>query len=70
MVANLGIDEAGRREPAAAAARGNRPPGGRRSACARGETPLLASGSGDAGADAADEPKPKKPRNRKYGRPR
>jgi SecD/SecF fusion protein len=71
MVANLGVEEAGRREPAAAAARGNRPAGGRR-ARGRGETPAKPpeSGSGDAGAGAGEEPKPKKPRNRKHGRPR
>jgi SecD/SecF fusion protein len=72
MVANLGIEEAGRREPAAAAARGNRPAGGRR-ARARGETPPQppATGSGPAeGEGGGDAPKPKKPRNRKHGRPR
>ena len=47
MVANLGIEEAGRREPAAAAARTNRPAGGRR-ARSRGESPPAppAGGSG------------------------
>ena len=76
MVANLGIDEAGRREPAAAAARSNRPAGGRR-ARARGESPPAppaTGGSGPAdsgnGGDAGESPKPKKPRNRKHGRPR
>jgi SecD/SecF fusion protein len=70
MVANLGIEEAGRREPAAAAARGNRPAGGRR-ARARGEAPPPpASGPAPADGEGSDAPKPKKPRNRKHGRPR
>jgi SecD/SecF fusion protein len=75
MVANLGIDEAGRREPAAAAARGNRPAGGRR-ARARGETPPTAPAGTDGpagtgnGGETGETPKPKKPRNRKHGRPR
>ena len=76
MVANLGIEEAGRREPAAAAARGNRPAGGRR-ARARGESPPAppaTGGTGPAepgsGGEAGGAPKPKKPRNRKHGRPR
>src|SRR5215207_6883231 len=76
MVANLGIEEAERREPAAAgraaaAAAASRPAGGRR-ARARGETPPEAP-SGPGGSAPADEsgeaPKPKKPRNRKHGRP-
>src|SRR5215207_4504641 len=76
MVANLGIEEAGLREPAAAgraaaAAAASRPAGGRR-ARARGETPPEAP-SGPGGSAPADEsgeaPKPKKPRNRKHGRP-
>src|SRR5215212_6498760 len=70
MVANLGIEEAGRREPAAAAARGNRPAGGRR-ARARGEAPPPpATGPAPADGEGSDAPKPKKPRNRKHGRPR
>jgi SecD/SecF fusion protein len=75
MVANLGIEEAGRREPAAAAARSNRPAGGRR-ARARGESPPAPPAGGNRPADsgnggeAGDSPKPKKPRNRKHGRPR
>ena len=75
MVANLGIEEAGRREPAAAAARSNRPAGGRR-ARARGETPPAppAGGTGQSARPATGArttaPKPKKPRNRKHGRPR
>jgi len=69
MVANLGIDEAERREPAAArSARAARPAGGRR-ARARGEAPPKPppAGSGDGETPAE---KPKKPRNRKHGRPR
>ena len=76
MVAHLGIVEAGRREPAAAAARGNRPAGGRR-ARARGESPPAppagtdrTAGTGNGGDEAGGSPKPKKPRNRKHGRPR
>jgi SecD/SecF fusion protein len=70
MVANLGIEEE-RREPAAA--RSGRPAGGRR-ARDRGQAPPKppASGSGPASADGGEGPaeKPKKPRNRKHGRPR
>jgi SecD/SecF fusion protein len=67
MVANLGIEEAERREPAAA--RSGRPAGGRRARAARGEAPPKppATGSGDTEGPAE---KPKKPRNRKHGRPR
>ena len=73
MVANLGIEEAGRREPAAAG-RARRParrrpprPRARRDAAAAARRP----GGGGAPADEAGEaPKPKKPRNRKHGRPR
>src|SRR5690349_19513692 len=74
MVANLGIEEQRSREPAAAA-RGTRPAGGRR-ARARGEAPPKppenpAGDSGTGDGDAGDgTPKPKKPRNRKHGRPR
>ena len=72
MVANLGIEESRRREPAAAARADARPAGGRR-ARARGEAPAQPqqkppAGSGDGGD--GEEPKPKKPRNRKHGRPR
>ena len=74
MVANLGIEEAERREPAAAGRAAARPTGGRR-ARARGETPPPATPpAGPGGSAPADEPgetpKPKKPRNRKHGRPR
>jgi SecD/SecF fusion protein len=77
MVANLGIEEAGRREPAAAgraaAASASRPTGGRR-ARARGQAPPATPPEGPGGSVPADEsgeaPKPKKPRNRKHGRPR
>jgi len=71
MVANLGIEESRRREPAAAARADARPAGGRR-ARARGEAPQQppASGSGGETAGEGEEPKPKKPRNRKHGRPR
>jgi SecD/SecF fusion protein len=69
MVANLGVEKEERREPATTAGRPARPAGGRR-ARARGETPPEppATGGGDGGASEA--PKPKKPRNRKHGRPR
>ena len=71
MVANLGVEESRRREPAAAARADARPAGGRR-ARARGEAPQQppASGSGGEAAGEGEEPKPKKPRNRKHGRPR
>ena len=71
MVRNLGVEEAERRKPAAAAAAG-RPAGGRR-ARARGNGGD-APGSSPAGpgeppqGDGSD--KPKKPRNRRHGRPR
>src|SRR5215208_5144618 len=68
MVANLGIEEAERREPAAAGRAASRPAGGRR-ARARGQTPPPAAPpSGPAGE--GETQKPKKPRNRKHGRPR
>jgi SecD/SecF fusion protein len=71
MVANLGIEEAEKREPAAAAGRAaSRPAGGRRARMRSGQggppAPPTQGGSGDSG----DAPKPKKPRNRKHGRPR
>ena len=79
MVANLGIEEAGRREPrrrgraaatappaAAAPARAARPRRPRPRAA-----PAAGSGAGAGnGGRRATGPKPKKPRNRKHGRPR
>jgi SecD/SecF fusion protein len=76
MVANLGIDEARKREPAAAGPA--RPRGGRR-ARAQGNGPAKppAAPGGDAGTrpdapadggEAGDQQR--KPRNRKHGRPR
>jgi len=76
MVRNLGIEEeraAKRTEPAAAAA--GRPAGGRR-ARARGtggEAPGSRSANGDPPATPPSDggsDKPKKPRNRRHGRPR
>jgi SecD/SecF fusion protein len=85
MVRNLGIEEAAAREPAAAGRAASRPPGGRR-ARARGNgappPPPRSSGSaGDQGGDTgpassggtgsgSGQSKPRKPRNRKHGRPR
>jgi SecD/SecF fusion protein len=79
MVRNLGIEEAGKRQPAAAgraaAAAASRPAGGRR-ARARGEGPAAPPSSIEPGAAQAPPPedgeagKPRKPRNRKHGRPR
>jgi SecD/SecF fusion protein len=70
MVANLGIQGEEPKPEPAAAARGSRPAGGRR-ARGRGTDPAPppASGGGDT-PPASDEPKPRKPRNRKHGRPR
>jgi SecD/SecF fusion protein len=81
MVRNLGIEEAEKREPAAAGRAATRPTGGRR-ARGRGNgapvTPPPSSGPGGSTAAGGDVPpaagstgaKPKKPRNRKHGRPR
>jgi len=81
MVRNLGVEEAEKREPAAAgrAAGGGRPAGGRRARARDGSSPPAGGSAareprpqGDGGSSAAaDEPaRPKKPRNRKHGRPR
>jgi SecD/SecF fusion protein len=73
MVKNLGIEEAEAREPAAAAAAraaSSRPPGGRR-ARARGNGPAAPPpATGGDSPPSSEEPKPRKPRNRKHGRPR
>ena len=69
MVRNLGIDEASARKPAAAAA--GRPVGGRRARARAGGT---GQPEGPPQRDAPKAPddaqKPKKPRNRRHGRPR
>ena len=76
MVRNLGIEEATARRSQPAAAAAGRPAGGRR-ARARGKGPGArpgadgtppAGGGGDDGGGGGD--KPKKPRNRRHGRPR
>jgi SecD/SecF fusion protein len=70
MVANLGVEDGEKREPAAASPAANRPAGGRRARMRDGEAPPpKAGGSGGSGGSGGDE-KPKKPRNRKHGRPR
>jgi SecD/SecF fusion protein len=72
MVANLGVEEAAKREPAAAAAArpSPRPTGGRR-ARARGEAGAAPPPErGEGGAEPPEKPKQSKPRNRKHGRPR
>jgi SecD/SecF fusion protein len=69
MVANLGVDEQPPPEPAAAAPPSSRPAGGRRARAARGEAPPKPPATGGDGG-ATEAPKPKKPRNRKHGRPR
>ena len=66
MVRDLGIEEAEQRQPAAAPA-GSRPAGGRR-ARSRAEPGAAAQPPQEGGGDGAD--KPKKPRNRRHGRPR
>jgi len=68
MVRNLGI-EGQEPAPAAAAGRPGRPAGGRRARMRAGQGGGAAP-PGGAGADDAPQPKPKKPRNRKHGRPR
>jgi SecD/SecF fusion protein len=74
MVANLGIEEAQKREPAAAGRASARPTGGRRArmrAGQEGPPPPPQQGSGGGSADEGEPGgKPKKPRNRKHGRPR
>ena len=71
MVRNLGIEEAEKREPAAAARSSARPAGGRRArARGNGEPPTPPAGLGSGPASRPDGPKPRKPRNRKHGRPR
>ena len=78
MVANLGIedDRSTPKEPTGAAA-GGRPAGGRRARARAtgGESGGAAPGAGAAGDGGAEGPapdpdKPKKPRNRRHGRPR
>jgi SecD/SecF fusion protein len=66
MVRDLGVDD----EPQPAGARaGNRPAGGRRArARAAGDQPPPPPAGGDRPAQGGD--KPKKPRNRRHGRPR
>ena len=67
MVRDLGIEDEQPRQPAAARA-GSRPAGGRR-ARSRAETQdPPAQPPQEGGGDGSD--KPKKPRNRRHGRPR
>jgi SecD/SecF fusion protein len=70
MVRNLGVEEATARRSSPAAAAAGRPAGGRR-ARARGKAPGPdgAPPAGGGGDDGGGE-KPKKPRNRRHGRPR
>jgi SecD/SecF fusion protein len=70
MVRDLGIEEAQERQPAAAA-RSGRPAGGRRARSRGngGQTPP-GDGSQQPPAQGGDADKPKKPRNRRHGRPR
>jgi SecD/SecF fusion protein len=74
MVRDLGVDEEQERQPAAA---GSRPRGGRRARSRAnggrggGETPPPdAPPGGGGGQDPSSGEKPKKPRNRRHGRPR
>jgi SecD/SecF fusion protein len=72
MVRDLGIEE--ERQPASTGAARSRPAGGRRArgnggaSGARAAPPPVKGDGGDA--PEGDSPKPKKPRNRKHGRPR
>jgi SecD/SecF fusion protein len=75
MVANLGVDEqAPAPEPATTAgSAATRPAGGRRARgrdAAPAAPPPGAEGDDTGSTAAGPEPKPKKPRNRKHGRPR
>ena len=84
MVRNLGVEEAESREPAAAgraaagrAAAAGRPAGGRRARgrdaappTGQGTPPAAPQGPGGSTAAGDETPRPKKPRNRKHGRPR
>jgi SecD/SecF fusion protein len=72
MVRDLGVEEAERRQPAAA---GSRPRGGRRARARSdggGTPPPPPPGSAPRGDGSSGAPpeKPKKPRNRRHGRPR
>jgi SecD/SecF fusion protein len=73
MVRDLGIEE---RQPAGTGATRGRPAGGRRARANGGRGPGPASGGGTPARPPAkpdgdgEAPKPKKPRNRKHGRPR
>jgi SecD/SecF fusion protein len=77
MVRNLGIEEATARKPAAAAAAG-RPAGGRRAraranSSGQGPSPSRPAGDGPPPPEPREGgtgDKPKKPRNRRHGRPR
>jgi SecD/SecF fusion protein len=71
MVRDLGIEEAQERQPAAAA-RSARPAGGRRarSRSNGGQTQNRPPAPPQQGGDGGDDDKPKKPRNRRHGRPR
>jgi SecD/SecF fusion protein len=66
MVRELGIEEAEERQPAAAA-RSGRPAGGRR---ARSRANGGQGGNRPQPPDGGGDDKPKKPRNRRHGRPR
>ena len=76
MVANLGIEEAEKREPAAAGRAAARPAGGRRARMRSGDGGDAAaaapqgSGTGDDPGRGRAARSRKKPRNRKHGRPR
>jgi SecD/SecF fusion protein len=79
MVKNLGIDEATHRSPAgaAAAAASGRPAGGRRARARAGggdapaNRPPATGGTPQPPAEGGGEkPAPKKPRNKRHGRPR
>jgi SecD/SecF fusion protein len=71
MVRDLGIEEAEARQPAAARSAG-RPAGGRRarSRANGGTQPQPPKPDGGTEGPAPDPDKPKKPRNRRHGRPR
>ena len=72
MVRNLGIEEATSRARPAAAAAGGRPTGGRRARARSeggGETPPRPEGGQPPPAEGGGDT-PKKPRNRRHGRPR
>jgi SecD/SecF fusion protein len=70
MVRDLGIEEERQRQPASTGAARGRPAGGRRARANGGRGPGAAGSQAKPTEGDGEPPKPKKPRNRKHGRPR